>query len=274
MRKIIYAITILVLLISCSTCKTQYKKHSEPTAVSVQDTNSIKYEMQADTIVLGNALEKNEAYNITKSSMQYAEKSVKSVKFKKLMSKKSKASIGKEPDNNFSYGKIVYSFPDTMFYDKTEVVTLRITRNESESTLIETMIVKDRTVTVDSIRVSSVMTAELIDLSPDKSCFLIKEISTAEQSVEEKGFTEWQWSVKPIKSGSNPVKLIIKIRTNQDGVQSFKDIPVFNKVIFIKAQPISFLKDFWLKYWQWLFSTLIIPLFIYFYKKKKSNKDE
>lgn len=229
--------------------------------------------MQADTIVLGSALEKNEAYNITKSSMQYVKKSVKHGKTKKLISR-NKASIGKEPVSNFSYGKIAYSFPDTMFYDKTEVITLRITRNESESTLIETMIVKDRTVTVDSIRVSSAMTAELIDLSPDKSCFLIKEISTAEQSVEEKGFTEWQWSVKPIKSGHNPVKLIIKIRTNQDGVQSFKDIPVFNKVIFIKAQPISFLKDFWLKYWQWLFSTLIIPVFVYFYKKKKSNKDE
>lgn len=273
MKKIIYAIAILVLLISCSTCKTQYKKHSEPTAVSVQDTNSIKYEMQADTIVLENTLEKDEAYNITKSSMQYIKKSVKHGKIKKSISK-NKVNIDKEPVSNFSYGKIAYSFPDTMFYDKTEVVTLRITRNEPESTLIETMIVKDRTVTVDSIRVSSAMTAELIDLSPDKSCFLIKEISTAEQSIEEKGFTEWQWSVKPIKSGYNPVKLIIKIRTNQDGVQSFKDIPVFNKVIFIKAQPISFLKGFWLKYWQWLFSTLIIPVFVYFYKKKKSNKDE
>ena len=276
MKKIIFASLIIVLLISCYTCKTQQKKYSEPPTTSAPGSNPVYTEMGADTIVLvGSAIENDETLNAPKVNMTYTKKSTKHGRLKKLISKNT-VNTENTQVNEFSYGKIAYSFPDTMLYDKTELVTLRITRNEkeSDSALIETMIIKDKKVIIDSIRVSSVMTAKLIDLSPDKSFFLIKELSTSEQSVEKKGFTEWQWSVKPIKTGNNPVKLIIKIRINQDGVQSIKDLPVFNKVIFIKAQPISFLKDFWLKYWQWLFSTLIIPIFVYFYKKKKSNKDE
>ena len=82
--------------------------------------------------------------------------------------------------------------------------------------------------------------------------------------------------VTPIKSGKTYLKLIIRIKIEVDGEANYKDIVVFDKDIEVKANASLEVKSWLAEYWQWLMTTIIIPLVIFFYKKrnKKEEKDE
>lgn len=172
---------------------------------------------------------------------------------------------------NYSVGKMAYSVPDTMKVGNLYDITLRITKYEEDRVLIEGIDknnnVKSKIV-LNNIRVSSVMTALLIDVD---SNFSIKSTSTMEQNIEEFGFTEWNWVVKPIKSGENRLRLLIKVRVFTENGDYLKDIPVYDQKIKVQSN-IQWTLKIWLgKYWQWLMSTIIIPVFIYFWKKRKKT---
>jgi hypothetical protein len=51
-----------------------------------------------------------------------------------------------------------------------------------------------------------------------------------------------------------------------------KDIPVFEKTIKVKADPILFVKKFFTEYWQWIFGTILIPFVIWFFRAKKEKR--
>ncbi len=177
---------------------------------------------------------------------------------------------------NYSFGKISYSIPDTMEYLKQERVVLRIAKEEIDSIMLLAYgtPVKDSFVLVDNIRVGNIMSAELIDLSTGKS-FEIKELSSKEQNIEEMGYTEWQWLVKPLKSGELNIKMVIKVVIEQNGKSTIKDIPVFEREIYIIAKPMKSIWVFIENYWQWIFTVLLIPIFKYLWGlRKKKEKEE
>lgn len=190
---------------------------------------------------------------------------------KKTASKKKslKKKIVTEPQAPpIAKGNIIYNIPDTMTYDKVETVILRITQTNEIEMISSGFRYPERSILIKNIRVSPLMTAELIDPSPEKSNFIIKEINTKEQNIETEGYTEWQWTIKPIKSGTHGLKLLIKVRTDN----GLKDIPVFDKDIYVYAKPSAWIVDFWNKYWQWIMSTVLIPIFVFLYKKFSNHK--
>jgi hypothetical protein len=108
------------------------------------------------------------------------------------------------------------------------------------------------------------------ELRADAGAFDIKALSTPIQNIDNESYTEWEWVVTPKKSGDSPLKLIIRVKDLN------KDIVVFNKNIKIKKNVTVAVGGFFEKYWQWFMTTIIIPIFIYFWnrKKKKRNKKE
>jgi hypothetical protein len=51
-----------------------------------------------------------------------------------------------------------------------------------------------------------------------------------------------------------------------------KDIVVFNRFIQVKTNVPVAVEGFFEKYWQWFMTTIIIPVFIYFWNRKKKRK--
>jgi len=181
---------------------------------------------------------------------------------------------------NYIKGLIAYSVPDEMSVGEDYSIKIRISKDTTEK---KTLIVGDTkihiadtsiqsTVTIESIRVSSIMSASLT--SNDEDNFKITSKSTETQNIEEFGYTEWEWNVMPLKSGNNQLKLIIKVRiTTEDGEKSFKDIVVFEKDILTKNNISYSTKNLVDKYWQWALSTLILPFLIWLYNRKKKKKE-
>jgi hypothetical protein len=169
-------------------------------------------------------------------------------------------------------GKMAYSIPDTMKVGQQYDISLRITKYEKDSILIEGIDRNDQVkskIVINDIRVGSVMSAVLIDVD---SNFVVKSTSTTEQNIEDFGYTQWLWKVKPIKSGNNKLRLLIKVRVFTENGDYLKDIPVYDQKIKVHSNIPWTLKSWISKYWQWLMSTIVIPIFIYFWKRRKKDK--
>lgn len=170
-------------------------------------------------------------------------------------------------------GIIAYSVPNEMIVGKYYSVKLRISKDTNKSKLIlgdREIPINDVSVsskiTIESIRIESVMSAQLIS---EEVSFKIEPKSTEFQNIEDNGYTEWQWRITPLKGGSNFLKLLVKVRVKNDKEEFYKDIIVFDKNVNVKSNALFSFKTWINTYWQWLLSTIIIPLIIWIYKNKK-----
>ena len=171
---------------------------------------------------------------------------------------------------------MAYTVPGEMQVGKTYPIRLRISKTKNKIELIEgdrNITIYDSTikskVIIESIRVESIMSAQLIG---DSDKFQITPLSTELQNIEENGYTEWEWRIKPLKGGKTYLKLIVKVRVKEDGQEFYKDITVFDKNVDVKSNIGFSLWSFIQKYWQWIVTTIIIPLVIWWWKNRKTEK--
>lgn len=168
-----------------------------------------------------------------------------------------------------NFGFISYNVPDSMKLGEHYKVTLRITKKPFSEVLI-TKISKDiinTTTIINKLQMSDVMSAELID---SEGSFIINSLSTEKQIIEG-DYTEWTWDILPNKKGNLNLRMVIKINIYNDKGEFVKDIPVFERDIYTSSNLYYSIKNFLTLYWQWILSTLILPLIVYIWKKK-SNK--
>lgn len=168
---------------------------------------------------------------------------------------------------NFPIGKVAYSIPDTMDFYREYIAVLRITKNTYDSSI--TVGLGNDSVVIEGVRVSSIMSAALINMSTDTN-FSIRAFSSKNQNIDDYGYTEWKWGIKPLKSGYRSLRMVIKVVV--DG--STKDIPVFEKDIYIHSRPEKSIGNFFANYWQWIIGTLLLPLLKWLWDKKQKEKVE
>ena len=159
-------------------------------------------------------------------------------------------------------GRIVYSIPDTMVVYTDYNIIIRIDRDKSQVNIKKDI---NGRITESKIKTSSEMEVMLIDSSTDSS-FLIRKINTDDQIVDTNGYTQWNFTVRPVKHGEKKLDLVVSIIKN-----GYKKQVVYTDTIHIKENVAKEIKTFWGNYWQWSFSTILIPIFIYLWKKKRKE---
>ena len=181
--------------------------------------------------------------------------------------------VDKSNSLDTTMGWIAYSVPETMKTFKTYSIKVRISKNSNGQNKAVLILGDDDAInnseypslaTIDDIKISGEMTAEL---RVDSDAFIIKSLSTKVQNIDNESYTEWEWTVTPKRSGESPLKLVIKVKGSN------KDIVVFNKNIKVKKNVSVEVGGFFDSNWQWLMTTIIIPVFIYFWNRKKKRRD-
>lgn len=165
--------------------------------------------------------------------------------------------IPKKSDKN---GQLVYSIEDTMKLGINYNVVVRILNGKSD----EIGLGLDKS-NLQDIKTSSNMEVEMVD--PDKA-FNITANNSQTQIVDSLEYTEWTFIVKPILAGSHPLTITSSI-IQENG----KKEKTYSQVIYVKNDVIVTAKGFWQTYWQWVFSTIIIPLSIWLYNQNKKSKN-
>ena len=186
--------------------------------------------------------------------------------------KKTKLKVIDRSTSDTTRGWIAYSIPKEMKVAKSYSVKVRISKkingqNKADLILGSQDVINNKSLpsiaTIEDVKVSGEMLAEL---RGDVDAFDIKALSTEVQNIDNESYTEWEWVVTPKKSGYSPLKLVIKVK------ELNKDIVVFNKDIQVQKNVTVSVEGFFDKYWQWFMTTIIIPIFIYFWNKKKKKQ--
>lgn len=176
--------------------------------------------------------------------------------------------------DNPGLGVVAYSVPKEMQVGKTYTVKLRISKEKNKVQIVRgdgipiADIKVDSRIIISSIRVEPVMSAKLIT---DSSKMIIQPVSTEIQDIEDQGFTEWAWRLTPIKGGDVLLRIVVNIKQKVDGDVILKDIPVYDEVVSIKSNVVFSISGFISQYWQWIMTTIIIPLVVWFYNKEKKK---
>lgn len=177
--------------------------------------------------------------------------------------------IIEEQIKNLKQGQILFNPPKQMKVGVKEIVEVRISKEINENIANG---LKGRGVPqVEQIKVGTFMKAHL-----DGDNFEIKLRSNGEeQPVANEGITPWEWDVTPQKAGSQTLLLTVTVRLKlPNGKEESLDYPVFRRPIDVMVDPVFTIKDFIVKNWKWIISTLIIPLVGWVAKKKWDSRSD
>lgn len=112
------------------------------------------------------------------------------------------------------------------------------------------------------IRISQIMVATLT--APD---FEVQKVTPEEQAVARTDRTEWLWTLTPKSTGRNEIKLSITAVVNLDGKDYKYHIKTYEKIIVIEIKAQQQIAEWLAAYWQWMFTTLILPFGMWIYKR-------
>lgn len=264
MKKLVVILCVLVLFMQAS-CRLRYlgsrdvhntvliEMTSNDTLASLIDT---AMESESETVLM---MESN--YIMVGSGSGYGSGSgVHSAKTIVEIPSKSKVHETAE----VSTGRVAYDIPDTMKVMTSYTVTLRISKSKSIVVLTDDM---TGTVRTSVIPVTQTMEVKLVD--PMKAFDIVAD-NDGEQFIDDSTtYTQWSWTVTPLKPGSSKLKIVIAIVRNGS-----KKETVYEDSILVQRDVVKQTGTFFEKYWQWLIGTLILPFGIWLYKKRDKKDDK
>lgn len=293
--KSLFYLSLLFIITSCSVFKRKNIINTEITVI--QDT--INYNSYSDGDEVPNFIDDTLVFNVEKIVVESfvlldePENSRNQIQSEKIIPKPKLVSLIELKNENVniidktvedttsSKGTIAYSVPNDMIVGNKYPIKVRITKNKGDE-VNKTLVLGDReipindvshnsNITIENIRVERTMTTQLLS---EDGTFEISKMNTDNQIIEDDGYTEWGWVVVPLKSGTSYLKMVIKIKIVSGDETHYKDIVVFDKNIQVKANISLGVKSWISLYWQWVITTIITPLIIFLYKRKKSKKSQ
>lgn len=178
------------------------------------------------------------------------------------------------PSNNLDRlvrGKIAHDIPEQMKVGDDYRAIASVTKAMNDSILFAGL--ESEKMETEEIWVSSRVKIVLFDPT-GRNNFEITALNTEEQTVNEYANTIWEWNVIPIKSGNNPLVMRATVKVLDEFGENYRDIPVFEKRVNVKASPLASLGMFLAKYWQWVATVIAIPLVTYVYRSIKNRKKQ
>jgi hypothetical protein len=118
----------------------------------------------------------------------------------------------------------------------------------------------------DQIRVSSQMEARLTGQN-----FKITPITPEVQAIASMERTEWRWEVSPTIEGSHQLHLTVTALLSVEGRDRPKAIRTFDKTIDVTGTATQRISKFIQGNWQWLWTVVLVPIFIWLRKKWWAN---
>lgn len=133
-------------------------------------------------------------------------------------------------------GALLYQIPRKMELDPEKAYRCIVRLAFNEEVIVENLDLNKDTV-LKPVRVSEIMEVELKDPN-DAPAFNIQLINSAEQFLEERAYTEWQFKVKPIRTGALPLLLVVAVKEYLHNRPVKREI-VLEEIIEVVAEPLE-----------------------------------
>jgi hypothetical protein len=124
-------------------------------------------------------------------------------------------------------GSVLYGIPSKMAVGQQEECIVRLAFNES---IIKEDLPLGKDVHIKAIRrIDRRMEVEFFDPNPEE-VFVIRNVSTPVQTVEQNDYTEWLYLIKPLKEGVHELWLKVMVIIMEEGEKVKKDIVLQEKI--------------------------------------------
>lgn len=164
-----------------------------------------------------------------------------------------------------SEANLVFKIPDNVELNNRIRAQLLVDLEKSIDDLEQANTAKGTAIT-GSVKLSRVITARLI--APD---FEVTAIESEEQALIAGQTATWNWYLLPKASGTYDVTLTIDAKVEVNNREKTAHIRTFERTIKVTVTPTQVVFSFITENWQWLWSALLVPMFLWFWKSKKSR---
>jgi len=166
-------------------------------------------------------------------------------------------------------GQVLFNHPNEMEVKNPETVRVRIAQSLLED--LSHDLKAGGTTERNQIPVSASMLVQVYGVP----YFDVKALSEQEQLITQKGFSEWSFTVTPLKRGTWPLHLVVSAVIHTPwGSDKFKTYPVKDEVIHVKVTLLGAVGDFLADNWQWLWTTILIPVALWGWGKVRRQKQK
>lgn len=117
---------------------------------------------------------------------------------------------------------------------------------------------------------AKVAISKIVEATVKAPDFEVTNVTPSKQAIAETAPTEWIWDLTPKAAGTYTVFLTVNAIVSVDGNSAERSIKTFEKAVQIKVTPWQVIVNFFVKYWQWIVTALVIPLGKWLWDKFKS----
>ncbi len=184
------------------------------------------------------------------------------------------AELIKRKLDELSSGNILFNPPEQMTLDKKERIEIRLaTDRVSEKDLAEGLVGEGEP-RIETIKIGTFMKVQLCCGPPEEGhAFDIVALNSSEQIVTDTRATQWSFDVTPRKRGLQRLTLTVTVRLNlPDGKEEKVDHPLIERPIRVNVTTTALLKSWLTEHWQWLASTLLIPLVVVLWRFARKSQ--
>ncbi len=168
-------------------------------------------------------------------------------------------------------GEVAYNPPPTMFKGESHPISVILSPAATADQLaqqLHNLLGAQENVQTASIQVSPLMQATLTGQG-----FEISPTGAQTQAVSGTQPTEWDWTVTPTESGSLDLQLDLEaVLELGNGASTPRRLETFTKIIRVRVRTVDVVTGFVAGNWQWLWSTLLVPLAGYFWHRRRKTR--
>ncbi|MGY4517379.1 hypothetical protein ACVWWW_002947 [Lysobacter sp. HA18] len=162
-------------------------------------------------------------------------------------------------------GHVAFNAPQAVNIEQTVLVQLVVSPDANEATLRE-RIEGPGKVTSESVQVANMMQARLTG----EGFRIVAQ--TPERQLVSSGVTEWAWEITPQAPGHHTLNLSLDALVSLDGQTVPRTLRTFRKPIDVDVTTRQRVTSFLDANGKWVWTTLLVPAFGWFAKKRKDAK--
>ena len=159
---------------------------------------------------------------------------------------------------------VLRAAPDRAEVGQQVDVTLTISPASTEADLLGRTPAEGAAVDVGTARIAARMRAQLI--VPEGATVAV--VGSEERAVHDTDDTVWRWTVIPTRTGDLPLRAVLIAPVILDGKETPYDVRTFEARVSVFVTPTTRVRDFVAANWQWLWTALVVPVFLWWRKRR------
>ncbi len=169
-------------------------------------------------------------------------------------------------------GNIAFNTPESMTLNEARKIELLLSTSLSEEILKRA--VEEHKVEGD-IQYEPIQISDQMEATLTGDGFQITDVLPTRRAISRTGPTEWTWDVRALREGKLRLHLTLNalVTVGRNPAQQYT-IRTFDKEYIVGVSVTDTVTDFVKKHWQWLWTTILLPVGGWLWKRRRKNSEE